>query len=111
MLVQNKSLSALLQDMQDEFGRYVYLRRDLRCRANQKEKAKRLLIKLRQRRSFAGIKIKQFKDYDGLRLCLADGSWILFRLSGTEPLLRIYAESDSQAKTKSLITTGVKGVG
>ncbi|MBU4141076.1 MAG: hypothetical protein KKA80_04210, partial [Candidatus Omnitrophica bacterium] len=44
------------------------------------------------------------------KLCLAGGSWVLFRLSGTEPLLRIYAESSSLAKTKRLIAEGKRAL-
>ena len=50
--------------------------------------------------------INKVKDYDGLKFYLAGESWILFRLSGTEPILRIYAEAESLAKTRKLITAG-----
>jgi len=43
---------------------------------------------------------------DGYRFRLSDGSWLLVRLSGTEPLLRIYAESDSMAHVRRLLQEG-----
>lgn len=44
----------------------------------------------------AGRGLAQITDIDGAKLILADGSWFLVRPSGTEPLLRIYIESDSE---------------
>lgn len=43
------------------------------------------------------------KDYDGVKLELADDSWIMVRASGTEPILRAYAESKSPKRTKELL--------
>ena len=53
----------------------------------------------------AGMKISH-KDYkDGVKLYLEDGkTWILVRPSGTEPLLRIYIESDNQGKIDSILS-------
>jgi len=42
---------------------------------------------------------------------LADNSWLLIRFSGTEPVLRIYAESSSDAKVKKLLESGKKLAG
>ena len=48
---------------------------------------------------------------DGFHLTLADTSWLLIRFSGTEPVLRIYAESDSQARVEGLLALGRKLAG
>ena len=45
--------------------------------------------------SIAGLAVRERRTEDGLRLLLKDGYWGLIRISGTEPLLRIYAEADS----------------
>ena len=108
MLAENKSIMALLKETAKEFGRYFYLRKDLKCPPQDKDKVRARLANLRKRKSFLRIKINKVKDYDGLKFYLDDGSWILFRLSGTEPLLRIYAESSSLTKTKRLIAEGAK---
>jgi len=104
----NKSVAQIWHDMEKEFGKYFYLRKDLRCSASLKLKVKTRLNKMRKNKTFAGIKITKIKDYDGLKFSLVCTSWILFRLSGTEPILRIYAESDSLKKTKMLIKQGQK---
>jgi len=43
---------------------------------------------------------------DGFRFTLADTTWLLIRFSGTEPVLRIYAESDSPSRVERLIELG-----
>jgi phosphomannomutase len=40
---------------------------------------------------------------DGLKLIFDDGSWILIRPSGTEPVFRLYAEADTQKKADELV--------
>ena len=45
-------------------------------------------------------------DNDGVKYILADNSWLLIRPSGTEPVLRIYAESRSEAQVQSLLKQG-----
>ena len=51
---------------------------------------------------FGKYKIENKNTMDGLKLLLEDGSWILIRKSGTEPLLRIYFESDKEEKITEL---------
>lgn len=53
--------------------------------------------------AIAGIAVKEIGRKDGVKLYLAEGSWILLRPSGTEPLLRVYMETDSLDKQNQLI--------
>ena len=46
----------------------------------------------------AGIKVKELGRKDGIKLYLEDGGWVLLRPSGTEPLMRVYIETNSAAK-------------
>ncbi len=55
----------------------------------------------------AGECIEQISDRDGVKYILADNSWLLIRPSGTEPVLRIYAEARSDAQVKALLHEGV----
>ena len=48
---------------------------------------------------------------DGVKLVLADGSWLLVRPSGTEPKLRVYAETTSEERLELLLTAGQDTVG
>ena len=58
--------------------------------------------------SLAGSRLLEVKTFDGVKYVADDGSWLMLRGSGTEPILRIYAESNSEKKAKALISLGVK---
>jgi len=59
-----------------------------------------------------GVKVSRLDTYDdGYRFHLSDGAWLLIRFSGTEPLLRIYAECESKQRTQELLDTGKKLAG
>lgn len=53
----------------------------------------------------AGIKVKEIGRKDGIKLYLEEGSWVLLRPSGTEPLMRVYLETNSVEKQKQIATT------
>jgi len=55
-----------------------------------------------------GRKVKSLDRIDGLKIIFEDDSWLLVRPSGTEPLVRIYAESESKADMEVLLEQGRK---
>jgi alpha-D-glucose phosphate-specific phosphoglucomutase len=55
---------------------------------------------------FGGLKVKKTITLDGYKFVLEDGSWLGMRLSGTEPVVRLYLESDSSSKMKKLASSG-----
>jgi phosphoglucomutase len=50
----------------------------------------------------AGQKVKQVVRTDGLKLIFEDGSWVCYRLSGTEPVVRVYTEARDQQESATL---------
>ena len=56
--------------------------------------------------TFAGRKVASVNLMDGLKLLLEDGSWILVRESGTEPVARVYAEASSEKDLDALSRAG-----
>ena len=58
-----------------------------------------------------GVKVVKFDTTDGYRFTLADNTWLLIRFSGTEPLLRVYAESSTPARVEKLLKLGRKLAG
>ena len=52
-------------------------------------------------------KLVDVKAFDGVKYIAADGSWLMLRGSGTEPILRIYAEAKSDADAHALLRVGV----
>ena len=58
--------------------------------------------------AIAGRRVKQINRLDGLKIIFEDDSWLLVRPSGTEPLVRIYAESESPKDMEVLLEQGRK---
>jgi phosphomannomutase len=52
------------------------------------------------------VKVSNVNRMDGLKLILEDGEWLLIRPSGTEPVLRIYAESTNDERLQGLLDQG-----
>ena len=86
-----KPLSHLVQSLQDDFGPHAYRRRDLVVAAPL-EVVSRLRDAPPDR--FAGWDVKGVETLDGIKLRFDEG-WVLFRASGTEPILRTYCEMRS----------------
>ncbi len=59
---------------------------------------------------FSRFRIMEERDVDGMKLLFKDGSWVMFRVSGTEPVTRIYCESKDLGRVQELIDEGVKCV-
>jgi len=53
-------------------------------------------------KNFSGRKVSEVVRKDGLKLVLEDGSWVCYRLSGTEPVVRVYSEADSEQSLERL---------
>ena len=87
------SLGAQLKQVFAKVGSYYPLRENFRLTPEVKQT---FTEKLRSDPSeFHGIKVAQAVRTDGLKLVLADGSWVCYRLSGTEPVVRVYSEAGS----------------
>ena len=107
MSVRRRGISKILKDVEKEFGRFYYEREDIEYPDELKNEMVGDLKKNTPKR-LLGKKIVEIKSYDGIKFILEDDSWLLLRLSGTEPILRIYAEADSKEKVLGLIKTGKK---
>ncbi|HVF50186.1 MAG TPA: phosphoglucomutase/phosphomannomutase family protein [Pyrinomonadaceae bacterium] len=62
----------------------------------------------REPETIGGRRIERTNRMDGVKFIFADGSWLLMRPSGTEPLVRIYAESESETDLEVLLEQGRK---
>jgi len=54
----------------------------------------------------AGSRVTDVVTIDGTKLLLDDGSWLLFRKSGTEPVVRLYGEAANEARLKEVMVAG-----
>ncbi len=100
MAVRQKRLSELVQELMDEFGRHEFHRIDLHVSVKQKDA---IMKKYKTGvKEIGGFRVLGRKDTDGHKL-LVDGGWVLVRASGTEPLIRFYAEAESREKVNALL--------
>jgi phosphomannomutase len=102
-----KPLSKILKWVDKKYGSYVYEREDIVFPA---EKRNKLLKGIKKNPLEKVLKkdVAEINDSDGTKFILSDGSWLLLRLSGTEPKLRIYSETSSKKKSKEYIDFGRK---
>ncbi len=108
MLATEKvSVNKLVASLEKEFGPHRYGRIDthfpLEKRAALMDYCARNPPAKLLRSSLADV-----KTYDGVKFVAQDGSWLMLRGSGTEPILRIYAEAKSEADAEKLLKLGVK---
>jgi phosphomannomutase len=101
MAATGKKPSELLAQIEKHFGASAYLRNDLRLEKPIEDKAE-LIRKIQSHATekHFGLKIREMKTQDGLKIVMEDGSWLLVRPSGTEPLIRAYAEFPDMNLTK-----------
>jgi phosphomannomutase len=102
MVYRKSSILRILKDMESQFGRYYYLRDELKLEPGVKIQ----LETLKSIKSILDKRVVQINDSDGYKFICDDESWLMLRTSGTEPIIRIYAESKSLGKTKKLLKFG-----
>jgi phosphomannomutase len=105
MAMRGMSFDEILKSVEKEFGKLYYVRRDLNYPNELKPKLFKHLSQQPPAR-LCGQKVKEVKSQDGMKFILEDDSWLLFRLSGTEPLLRVYSEATSLSLAESLVDGG-----
>lgn len=102
-----KPLSRIIAGMEEEFGALHYDRRDVH---RPMEQCARLIARVKSGeldRAF-GLTFTKREEVDGVKMNFADGSWILFRKSGTEPLIRIYCESPAAEQVQAMLARAVE---
>ena len=105
MIKTKKTPSQLLAYLYEKVGPHYYDRIDSHISEDKREPIIRKLINI-QPDTIAGIKVTNIKATDGFLFQLANESWLLIRFSGTEPLVRIYAEAESPEKVGELLNEG-----
>jgi phosphomannomutase len=107
VITADKPPSEMLRDLHREFGEFHFGRRDLRVEV---EQGKQLVAELASAppAKLGGEEVVNVATLDGTKLEFADESWLLFRQSGTEPALRVYAEATSVRKMNDLLEAGTR---
>jgi phosphomannomutase len=99
------TLDDAIADLEARVGEWFYERLDIPCRLDQCD-AVLERVRAAAPRRLAGVPITRTMDEDGMKYVLEDGSWLLIRFSGTEPVLRLYAEAHSTERVNDLLTRG-----
>lgn len=104
---EKKSIKEILKNLYKEVGFFINTRLNIRLSEDKKE---RLINTLKNNppSKFGEFEVDKLITIDGYKFLLKDGSWIMIRLSGTEPLVRCYVESNSREKLKVLTELGKK---
>ena len=106
LAVRKKPLNFLLGELEKKYGPHRYSRLDTHFPLEKRP----LLMEYCKQNPPAKLlksKLKEVKSFDGVKFIAEDGAWLMLRGSGTEPILRIYAEAASDAGAKKLIDLGV----
>ncbi len=106
LATEKTSLNRLLAKLEKQFGPHRYERLDTHFPLKKRAKLMQYCaanppIKL------VGSSVTEVKTSDGVKCIAANGAWLMLRGSGTEPILRIYAEAKSDDDAKKLIRLGV----
>lgn len=105
MAAEKKTLKELCKDLDKEFGVHKFRRKDIRVTPQLK---KQILSACNKKPKMIGkYEVVDYNLKDGYKFILKEG-WLLIRASGTEPLLRFYAEGKSMNMVNELIDEGMK---
>ena len=106
---RQNTLAGLLHEMMaaPDIGQFFYARDDQPVKPFDKATLVASLMAAAPS-ALAGTVVESVSDRDGVKFILADNSWLLIRPSGTEPVLRIYAESRSEEQVQGLLAEGAE---
>lgn len=96
-----RTLGQLIDEMMGELGRFYYDREDLHLDMDKKERLMKALAD-NSPSELNGLEIVSRNLSDGCKLYLPDG-WVMFRASGTEPIVRIYAEANELIRLRGVL--------
>lgn len=103
---EGKPVSEILADIfRLVGGRRYYDRLDMRLTEGQHDRLARIMPSL-EVEAIAGQPVAGVQRMDGAKFLRQDGAWMLLRLSGTEPLVRIYGEGMSEQQVRELVAAG-----
>jgi alpha-D-glucose phosphate-specific phosphoglucomutase len=102
LAITGKKISKLVSEMEKEFGKFEYARRDFSIPLTERERVVSFVNEFRPD-NILNIPVARITTFDGVKYILKDESWVLVRASGTEPILRVYSEASTLKKANSII--------
>jgi phosphomannomutase len=110
MAKSGKTLDQLIEEVYAIVGPFAYDRNDLHISEALKQEVLKGCAENRYTR-FGDLEVRRVETIDGFKYHLDDEQWLMIRASGTEPVLRTYAESSSLAKAKELLAACQRTIG
>ncbi len=107
LAMERKPLKTLLRELEKDFGPHRYARIDTTFPLEKRAALMQFCSEHPPARLLKS-KLAAVKAYDGVKFIAQDGSWLMLRGSGTEPILRIYAEAKTDDDAQSLLQLGVR---
>jgi phosphomannomutase len=107
LATERVSVNQLVANLEKEFGPHRYGRIDTHFPLAQRA-ALMDYLKRNPPAKLLRSPLAEVKSYDGVKFIAQDSSWLMLRGSGTEPMLRIYAEGKTDSDAQKLLRTGVK---
>ena len=101
LAVTGKSITELYREITDQYGELVYREADFRMTPERKEELRKLLFEDGALPAFGDV--ERVDRSDGVKVWFRDGSWVICRFSGTEPLLRMAAEAADDERAKGAV--------
>lgn len=105
MTLSGKRLSELVQEVFDLVGEHYYNRIDLHLQREEMPAARERVART-EAREVAGLSVQAVDRMDGTKFLFENGAWLLLRASGTEPVVRVYAEASSPETVQNLLEAG-----
>ncbi len=106
MAMTRKSLGTLVREMEGEYGSHRYGRLDLRLVSLEARDRVVAALMASPPEALLSLRVRHVETMDGVKLTREDHSWVMLRASGTEPLLRIYAEAPTEGEVEALLAWG-----
>ena len=103
LATEEKPLGLLLRELEAKVGPHCYRRLDLRLARQEDGQELGRRVSGDPPASIDGWRVQEMQTLDGVKLVGADGGWLLIRPSGTEPVLRLYAEAPTQDQVSRLL--------
>ncbi len=110
MVRTGKSVTQLIEFLFSKVGPHYYDRIDTVFPIEEREAVRQRVINARPER-IGGLRVTGMDTTDGFKFHLEDGGWLLIRLSGTEPIIRVYTETTREDAVPAILNDGLKLAG